>query len=163
FTGGNLKVLLKLAFLFLLVSPFYTLYYQSFSEWVLQADKIDLSYNIFGYQGSWVASQIQAVNAFLILVFTPVFAYVVYPIVGKFIKLTPQRKMVGGMMVMLITFLPIVYIQKRLDGMHSPEHEKAATVATWRPGDPAVEASYNYQHGDNTEAATTEGQQGLRT
>ncbi len=163
FTGDNLKILLKLAFLFLLVSPFYTLYYQSFSEWVLQADKSDLSYNIFGWKGYWVASQIQSVNSFLILVFTPIFAYVVYPFVGKFIKLTPQRKMVGGMIAMLITFLPIVYIQKQLDALHTPEHQKAATVASFQPGDAASDAKYQYQHADGAETAQDAGRQGLRS
>jgi POT family proton-dependent oligopeptide transporter len=126
FTGDNLKILLKLALLFVLVSPFYTLYYQNGSEWVLQADKMGLSHdwNIFGwhYTGSFLAAQIQSVNAFLILVFTPIFAYWVYPFLGRVIKLNAQRKMVGGMILMIITFLPIIYIQTRLAAGEKPSY-----------------------------------------
>ena len=131
FTGDNLKILIKLAILFILVSPFYTLYYQNGSEWVLQADKMKLAYDwsFFGRdwnisissagmcsvsKGTFLAAQIQSVNAFLILVFTPIFAYFVYPLIGKVVKLNAQRKLVGGMILMIVTFLPIIYIQNRL-------------------------------------------------
>jgi POT family proton-dependent oligopeptide transporter len=126
FSGNNLKLLLRLALLFVLVSPFYTLYYQNGSEWVLQADKMDLSHhwNILGwhYDGSFLAAQIQSVNAFLILVFTPLFAYCVYPLVGRCIKLTAQRKIIGGMAVMIFTFLPIIFIQGRLSAGDKPTY-----------------------------------------
>jgi proton-dependent oligopeptide transporter, POT family len=126
FSGKNLRLLLKLAVLFVLVSPFYTLYYQNGSEWVLQAKKMDLSHdwNIFGwhYTGSFLAAQIQSVNSFLILVFTPIFAYFVYPFLSRIFKLTAQRKMIGGMFLMLVTYLPIVYIQKELDAGGKPSY-----------------------------------------
>ena len=126
FSGTSLGILLRLACLFVLVSPFYTLYYQNGSEWVLQADKMDLSYhwNIFGWHsdGSFLASQIQSVNAFLILVFTPVFAYWVYPLIGRLIKLNAQRKIVGGMIIMIVTFLPIILIQNQLGAGARPSY-----------------------------------------
>ena len=126
FSGQNLQLLLRLALLFVFVSPFYTLYYQNGSEWVLQADKMDLAYhwNILGWHwdGSFLAAQIQSVNAFLILVFTPLFAYLVYPLINRAIKLDARRKIGGGMAIMILTFLPIIFIQTRLSAGDKPSY-----------------------------------------
>jgi POT family len=64
---------------------------------------------------------------------------------------------------MLITFLPIVYIQKQIDAIHTPEHQKAALVASFQPGDSSADATNRYEHGDGTEAAQDANRQGLRS
>ena len=65
----------RLGVLFAFVAVFWSLWDQSGGEWVLQAQKMDLHF--LGI--TWLASQIQAVNAIMILAFIPLFQYVIYP------------------------------------------------------------------------------------
>ncbi|MEM7230386.1 MAG: hypothetical protein AAF432_16390, partial [Planctomycetota bacterium] len=61
--------------------------------WVIQADAMDRDF--LGM--TWLKSQVQAVNPFLILVLIPTFAYVLYPLIGKFWAMTPLRKIGIGL------------------------------------------------------------------
>ena len=48
----------------------------------------------------WLSSQLQAINSILILVFIPLFSYVIYPAVGRLFPLTPLRKISIGFFLM---------------------------------------------------------------
>ena len=41
-------------------------------------------------------SQMQAVNPILILIFIPLFSYVIYPLLGSLFEVTPLRKMASA-------------------------------------------------------------------
>jgi len=78
----------RLAIIFVFVAIFWSLWDQSGGEWVLQAEKMDLHF--VGI--NWLASQIQALNAIMILAFIPLFQYGIYPAIDKIFRLTPLRK-----------------------------------------------------------------------
>lgn len=100
FTGPGLVALLRLAPIYLLVAVFWSLFDQTASAWVLQAENMDRT--VFGIE--LLSSQIQAANPFLILVLVPLFSYVVYPGISKVFPLTPLRKITIGMFVTVMAF-----------------------------------------------------------
>jgi POT family proton-dependent oligopeptide transporter len=100
FTGVGLRSLLRLAPIYLLVAVFWSLFDQTASAWVLQAESMDRT--VFGVE--LLSSQIQAANPFLILVLVPLFSYAVYPAISKVFPLTPLRKISIGMFVTVLAF-----------------------------------------------------------
>ncbi|HET8573843.1 MAG TPA: POT family MFS transporter [Edaphocola sp.] len=97
---------------FAFIPVYWALYDQNGSEWVLQAR--DMNLHFLGID--WYASQIQAINPILILVFIPLFSYVVYPLVERIgIKFTPLRKIGTGFFVLASAFLVIAMIQTKID------------------------------------------------
>ena len=107
--------------LFLLISIFFSLFNQSHTSWVLQAEKMDRK--IFTgtmFEMNPDASQFQAVNPILVLLLIPFFSYVVYPLLGKFFRLTPLRKIAIGMFVTVPSFAIIAMAQEMLDRGQTP-------------------------------------------
>ena len=52
----------------------------------------------------WSPSQIQFVNPIMILCGIPIFTYIVYPLFGKFMKVTPLRKIGAGLFLTAASF-----------------------------------------------------------
>jgi POT family proton-dependent oligopeptide transporter len=112
----GLVVLGKLIPLFLLIAMFWALYDQTGSSWVFQAAKMDR--NFLGIQ--WLAPQIQAINPVLILVFIPLFTYLIYPALGRLVTLTPLRKIGMGFVLISASFGICAYAQSLIDAGQSP-------------------------------------------
>ncbi|MCC9600666.1 POT family MFS transporter [Stieleria sp. JC731] len=110
FTGEGLASLLRLAPLYLLVAVFWSLFDQTASAWVLQAENMDRT--VFGVE--LLSSQIQAANPFLILILVPLFTYVVYPAIDKVFPLTPLRKIGIGMFVTVTSFTVSALIEQAI-------------------------------------------------
>jgi POT family proton-dependent oligopeptide transporter len=110
FSREGLSTLGRLAVLYVFVAVFWALWDQSGGEWVLQADKMDLRF--MGI--TWLPSQIQAVNAVMILAFIPLFQYVIYPAISRVFPLTPLRKIGLGLVVTGSSFLISAWIERQL-------------------------------------------------
>jgi proton-dependent oligopeptide transporter, POT family len=107
-----LNVLMPVPF----VMMFWALWQQNFSSWILQAEKMDR--HLFGIE--WLSSQIQTVNPIFILIMLPLFSYLVYPFVEKFVRLTPLRKIGAGLFVTAASFFIVAMIQTRIDAGGRP-------------------------------------------
>jgi POT family proton-dependent oligopeptide transporter len=108
-------IIARLALLYIFFAVFWSLYYQTLSAWVLQADNMNRHW--LGYD--WASSQLQAINSILILVFIPLFSYVIYPCVDRLFKLTPLRKISIGFFVTVPSFLITAWIEKQISlGLH---------------------------------------------
>jgi POT family proton-dependent oligopeptide transporter len=101
----------RLAIIFVFVAVFWSLWDQSGGEWVLQAAKMNLHFAGI----TWLASQIQAVNAIMILAFIPLFQYLIYPAVSRVFPLTPLRKIGLGLVVAGASFLVSAWIETQID------------------------------------------------
>jgi len=112
----GLYAVLKLCVIYLFVAIFWTLFDQTASAWVLQAD--DMNLNFLGI--TWLPAQIQFVNPLLILILIPAFTFYIYPAINKFFPLTPLRKMAIGFFVMTIGFGITALIQESIDAGNSP-------------------------------------------
>ena len=110
FNKAGLLALGRLAIIYIFVAVFWSLWDQSGGEWVLQANNMDLHF--LGV--TWLPSQIQAVNAVMILAFIPLFQYVIYPLVSRVFPLTPLRKIGIGLVVTGTSFLVSAWIERQL-------------------------------------------------
>jgi len=116
FNKEGLLTIGRLAGLFAFVAIFWSLWDQSGGEWVLQAEKMDRKF--LGIE--WLSSQIQAVNAIMILAFIPLFQYVIYPAINKVFPLTPLRKIGLGLIAAGLSFLVSAWIETQLAAGHVP-------------------------------------------
>jgi proton-dependent oligopeptide transporter, POT family len=110
FGHEGLSAIGRLAVLFVFVAIFWSLWDQSGGEWVLQAQKMDL--RVLGFD--WLPSQIQALNAIMILVFIPLFQYVIYPSIDRVFPLTPLRKIGLGLVITGLSFLVSAWIETKI-------------------------------------------------
>jgi POT family proton-dependent oligopeptide transporter len=116
FSGEGLAALGKLLPLYLFIAIFWSLFDQTSSSWVFQAQ--DMDRHFMGIH--WLESQIQAINPLLILTFIPLFTMVVYPAIDKVFKLTPLRKIGIGLFLMATSFALSTLIQTWIDGGGRP-------------------------------------------
>jgi POT family proton-dependent oligopeptide transporter len=116
FTKDGFLALGRLSIIFVFVAVFWSLWDQSGGEWVLQAAKMNLHFAGI----TWLASQIQAVNAIMILAFIPLFQYVVYPAVGRVFAMTPLRKIGIGLVVAGASFLVSAWIEAQINAGLTP-------------------------------------------
>ena len=110
FSREGLTTLGRLAVIFAFVAIFWSLWDQSGGEWVTQAEKMDLRFAGI----NWLSSQIQALNAIMILSFIPLFQYVIYPGISKVFPLTPLRKIGLGLIVTGLSFFISAWIENQL-------------------------------------------------
>ena len=100
----------KLCIIFVFVSMFFALFYQSQSAWVLQAQKMNLTWMWI----DWLPAQMQVANSLLVLVMIPAFSYAVYPALNRVWTMTPLRKMGLGMLVTAGSFLVPIWIETQI-------------------------------------------------
>ena len=112
----NLKALGNLLILVPFAAMFWALWYQNFSSWVVQAEKMDR--HLFGME--WKPAQIQTFNPVFILLMLPLFSYVIYPAIEKVVRLTPLRKMGMGLFVTAFAFVIVALAQRRIDAGQTP-------------------------------------------
>lgn len=110
FSKEGLGAMLRLIVIYCFVAMFWSLFDQTGSAWVLQAEKMDK--NFMGIE--WLSSQIQAINPIMIMVFIPIFSYWIYPTINRFFKLTPLRKIGIGFFVTVPAFLIPAWIEMRI-------------------------------------------------
>jgi proton-dependent oligopeptide transporter, POT family len=103
------RVLLVFAF----IPLFWAMWDQNLSEWVLQAQHLDLT--LFEGVVS-LPSQVQLANPVFLVSFLPVFTYVIYPFLEKVgLKPTPLRKIGAGLALTGLSFVLIAQIQDSID------------------------------------------------
>ena len=110
FNREGFATLGRIAIIFVFVAVFWSLWDQSGGEWVTQAEKMDLHFAGI----NWLSSQIQALNAIMILAFIPLFQYVIYPAINKVYALTPLRKIGLGLIVTGLSFLISAWIETQI-------------------------------------------------
>jgi len=106
----GVRALLRLCPVFIFISMFFALFYQSESAWVLQAEKMNLRW--LGKE--WLPAQMQSANPVLIMILIPMFAYVIYPVLNRIWTLTPLRKIGIGMFLTAGSFLVPLWIENQL-------------------------------------------------
>jgi POT family proton-dependent oligopeptide transporter len=116
FSGEGLKALGKLCIIYLFVAPFWALFDQIDSSWVLQAEQMNRKW--LGIE--WESSQIVAANPALIMILIPVFAYVIYPGLNKLFRLTPLRKVCIGLFVAACSFVVPAWNEARISSGVTP-------------------------------------------
>ena len=104
----------RLALIFAFMIAFWALWDQSGSEWVAQAEKMNLTIQLFGFNLTLLPSQIQVINGILIVAFIPLFQYWVYPAINRVWNLTPLRKIGLGLVTIGLSFFVSAWIETQL-------------------------------------------------
>ncbi|TWT95200.1 Dipeptide and tripeptide permease A [Botrimarina colliarenosi] len=118
FGADGVRALANLTPLLLFVAMFWSLFDQTASAWVLQADKMDLRVPLLGI--TMDPSQMQSINGMFVLTLVPLFSLVVYPVVDCFIRVTPLRKIGAGLFIAAGAFAVSALIEGRIDGGETP-------------------------------------------
>ena len=116
FSAAGLKASGKLVILFAFVAVFWSLFDQTGSSWIFQAQ--DMDRNMLGRE--WLPSQIQSINSIFVLAFIPLFTFLIYPAVSKVWKLTALRKIGIGLSMMAVSFALTAYLQERIEAGERP-------------------------------------------
>lgn len=116
FSLEGVKSVASLFVIYVFVAFFWSLWDQSSSAWVLQAEKMDL--NFLGFK--LLPSQVQTANPILILLFIPLFSYVIYPAIDKVFPLTPLRKIGIGLWVTSLSFVVSALIERSISSGNAP-------------------------------------------
>ncbi|XP_018611259.1 solute carrier family 15 member 2-like [Scleropages formosus] len=104
----EIKMVLRVLVLYIPLPMFWALFDQQGSRWTLQATRMNLNIGPFVLK----PDQIQLLNAFLILVFVPIFDMGVYPLIGLCkINFTPLKKMATGMIFAALAFVAATMVE----------------------------------------------------
>ncbi len=106
----------RLGVIYLFVAVFWSLFDQTASSWVLQAQHMNRY--LFGYEV--LPAQIQAANPLLVMLLIPVFSYRVYPAIDRVFPLTPLRKIAIGLFVAAAAFAIPTGLQLAIDDGGEP-------------------------------------------
>ena len=97
---------------FALIPPFWAMFDQHASTWILQAQKM-VSYKVTETY-SIGGEEMQSLNPLLVMILVPLLTLVVYPLFGKLV--TPLRRIGLGMFVAGGSYLVVAWIQRQIDG-----------------------------------------------
>ena len=106
----GVRSVLRILILFALVTPFWSLFDQKASTWILQAN--DMS------KPEWFEpAMMQALNPLLVMLLIPLNNFVLYPAIERMgIKLTALRKMGAGIAITGVSWIVVGSIQLVMDG-----------------------------------------------
>ncbi|MQR00052.1 POT-type proton-dependent oligopeptide transporter [Glaciimonas soli] len=106
----GVRVVLRLLIVFALVTPFWSLFDQKASTWVIQAGQMSAP--------SWLQpAQMQALNPMFVLLLIPFNNLVIYPLMRKFgIEPTALRRMTAGIVFSALSWILVGFYQLVIDG-----------------------------------------------
>ena len=113
----GVRAVFRLLVIFALVTPFWSLFDQKASTWILQAQDMGMP----GWGWFTNASQMQALNPLLVMVLIPFNNLVLYPALGRLgIRVTQLRRMTAGIAFSGISWIVVGAIQLSMDGGANP-------------------------------------------
>ena len=104
----------RLALVYVFIAFFWSLYDQTGSTWVLQAERLDRTVSLFGFTFEVLPSQLQTLNPLMILIFTPLSSYWLFPLLEKRGKLSAIGKIRCGMFLAAVSFLIVAAAELQL-------------------------------------------------
>ncbi|XP_015270589.1 PREDICTED: solute carrier family 15 member 1 [Gekko japonicus] len=108
----EIKMVLRVLFLYIPLPMFWALFDQQGSRWTLQATTMDGDFGAVQIQ----PDQMQTVNPILIVIMVPVVDVLIYPLIDKCrINFTPLRKMTVGMFLAALAFVVAALVQVQID------------------------------------------------
>uniref|UniRef100_A0A3Q2XJU3 Solute carrier family 15 member 1 n=1 Tax=Hippocampus comes TaxID=109280 RepID=A0A3Q2XJU3_HIPCM len=110
---AQIKMVLKVLFLYIPLPMFWTLFDQKGSRWTLQATTMDGNFVIIVLNESL---RERTVNPILILTLVPIMDSVIYPLIKKCgLNFTPLKRMTVGMFLAALAFVCAALVQVEID------------------------------------------------
>jgi POT family proton-dependent oligopeptide transporter len=111
--ADTLKVVRRIALIFLPIPIFWALFNQVNTTWVFQGSKMD-AFHILGYKVD--GESMQAAGSLLVLIWVPILTLGVYPMAERLgLRATPLRRMGVGMFLASLSFVVCAAIQMKID------------------------------------------------
>ncbi|XP_051840005.1 solute carrier family 15 member 1 [Antechinus flavipes] len=108
----QIKMVVKVMFLYIPLPMFWALFDQQGSRWTLQATTMNGNFGAIEIQ----PDQMQTVNAILIVIMVPIVDAVVYPLIAKCgFNFTSLKKMTVGMFLASMAFVVAAIVQVQID------------------------------------------------
>jgi POT family proton-dependent oligopeptide transporter len=115
----GVRALLRVLIVFAIVSPFWSLFDQKASTWVLQGKAMAIPHDQWWWP-SWLvkdAGQMQALNPLMVMILIPFNNVVLYPLLGKLgFRVTALRRMGWGIAFSGLAWVVAGMIQLSIDG-----------------------------------------------
>lgn len=109
---AQIKMVVKVLFLYIPLPMFWALYDQQGSRWTLQATTMDGNFGALTIQ----PDQMQTVNPILILILVPIVDGCLYPLIRKCkLNFTPLKKITVGMFLAALAFIAAALVQMEID------------------------------------------------
>uniref|UniRef100_A0A8C3A0X8 Solute carrier family 15 member 1b n=1 Tax=Cyclopterus lumpus TaxID=8103 RepID=A0A8C3A0X8_CYCLU len=109
---AQVKMVLRVLFLYIPLPMFWALFDQQGSRWTLQATIMNGDFGILKIQ----PDQMQTVNPILILALVPIMDSLLYPLIAKCkINFTPLKRMTVGMLFAALAFIAAALVQIQID------------------------------------------------
>ncbi|MES2017129.1 MAG: oligopeptide:H+ symporter [Pseudomonadota bacterium] len=114
----GVRAVLRMLIVFALVTPFYSLFDQKASTWIVQANAmVAPTLSVFGSSFTFLPAQMQALNPLLVMLLIPFNNLVLYPALRKAgIEPTPLRRMTAGIVFSSLSWIVIATVQVAMDG-----------------------------------------------
>ena len=111
----NTRNLLRVLVVFLMIIPFWSLFDQTMSSWVLQGEKMRsvVFSSASGMSFEFGAEEMQSFNPLLVMILVPLVTLLLYPRIGKWG--TPLRRMGCGIVLAGISYGAVAGIQMVMD------------------------------------------------
>jgi len=113
---GFYKLLGKLAILYVFVAVFWALFDQVGSSWIIQAKSnlMNKHINLGFFSFEILPSQIGTSNPIFVLLLIPLFTFVIYPFVNKYINFASLKKVNVGFFIASLSFFIVAYVESEI-------------------------------------------------
>lgn len=106
--------MLRVLTVFLLIIPFWSLFDQTSTSWILQGrDMKEISFSLFGVTFSLGAEEMQSINPAFVMTLVPIVTLLVYPYIGKWSQ--PLKRMGIGIVLAGGSYAIVAWLQSRLN------------------------------------------------
>jgi POT family proton-dependent oligopeptide transporter len=114
----GVRAVLRILIVFALVTPFWSLFDQKASTWIVQANSmVQPTFNLFGSDFKFLPAQMQALNPLLVMILIPFNNLVLFPAIARMgIEVTALRRMTAGIVFTALAWVVIGMIQSQMDG-----------------------------------------------
>jgi len=112
----GVRAVLRILIVFALVTPFWSLFDQKASTWIVQANAMTTQVSLFGWNFDVIPAQMQALNPLLVMLLIPFNNIALFPLLRKIgIEPTPLRRMTAGIVLSAAAWIVVGNLQVALD------------------------------------------------
>ncbi len=112
----GVRAVLRILIVFAMVTPFWSLFDQKASTWVVQANSMVPTVEVFGSIYTILPAQMQALNPLLVMLLIPLNNLVLYPFLRRFgIELSSLARMTIGIVATGLSWIVIGMLQVTMD------------------------------------------------
>jgi len=112
----GVRAVLRILIVFALVTPFWSLFDQKASTWIVQANAMATQVSLFGWNFEVIPAQMQALNPLLVMLLIPFNNLALFPLLRKLgIEPSPLRRMTAGIVLSAAAWIVVGNLQVALD------------------------------------------------